>query len=384
MLLLMLCRLPLTAQMQRYSLDFSLSQKDFADTIGIDFERQQVIVPVSIGDKTLHFLLDTGASQATVYDDVELADAKRLGFIESHDAVAASSVVPIVQLPPLTIGRTTFTGMQAIVQHRVVKRRDIDGIVGFDLVCKGLNMKIDVRRRQLILSDRYDCFDLEGGMQLKYTMNYHVPYIEVSPFEGYRERVLFDTGSRNLYAMNRQSFSKGEAKTKGACLSQVEGRSMGRHAIGHGGAEQRSETLFLALQRLQLATFVFSDVHTLTTQGGSHLGAALLDYGTVAFNPRRKRMLFVPYDQATEAVVANKQLEKAIVPIDGKPVVGLVWERGDAYRAGLREGDVITGVDGRAIGSMGDYLRLGPSAGHEHSIAVTDSLGVSKLLKIRW
>lgn len=384
LLFLLLAPAMMRAQMQLYSLDFDVSQKDFADTIAIDYEKQRVVVPVTVGGKSMRFLLDTGASQTTIYDDVELEGAEMGGFIVSHDAVATSRKVPTMKLPPMTIGRTTFTGMQAIVQHRAVKGSSIDGIVGFDLVCKGLHMKIDVRQRQLILSDRYNSFDSEGGVRLKYRLNFHVPYINIEPFSGYSERVLFDTGSRHLYMMNRKSFDQGEAKTRGACLSQVEGRSMGRHAIGHGGTEQRGETLFLALERLQIGTFALNDVHTLSTQGGSHVGAALLQYGTVAFNPERKRMYFVPYDQATAVTVGNRQTEKTIVPIDGRPVVGLVWERGEAYSAGLREGDTIVMVDGRSIGSMADYLRFGPRHGQEYTIVVTDAEGHRKEIRMTW
>ena len=77
-------------------------------------------------------------------------------------------------------------------------------------------MKIDVRDSLLIITDRKRFFKEEQGYALRYSLQRHVPYIKVSPFERYHERVLFDTGSRQLYAMNNQHFDRGEK----ACSKQ--------------------------------------------------------------------------------------------------------------------------------------------------------------------
>ena len=383
-LLALLSVLTCEAQKQHYSLDFIVSRTDFADTIAIEYERGLVFVPVSVGGKQLRFLLDSGASQTTIYDDVTIDGALPDGFIVSHDAVAQTTTVPMMLLPPLTLGKTTFSGMRATVRHRAVKRSGVDGIVGFDIVCKGLNLKIDVRNKQLVLSDRYDFFEQEPGMKLKYRLNFHVPYIEVCPFGKYRERTLFDTGFRQLYSINKASFDRGAAQPRHQADKQVEGRSMGRFAIGHGGAEQRSEVVFLCLDSLCVGGFSFSQLHTLTTQGVSKIGGKLLEYGAVTFNPQHKRMRFQPYDGLSRAVVANKQVEKAIVPQEGLPAIGLVWERSEAYKAGFREGDILLTADGQDIGSFDDYVRFRPLIGHSYRFLVRDRQGVLKEVTAPW
>lgn len=383
-LVALLLSLGCEAQMQRYSLDFIVSRTEFADTIAIEYERGAVYVPVVVGGKQRRFLLDTGASQTTVYDDVEIAGALADGFITSHDAVAKTTSVPILLLPPLSLGETTFSGMHATVRHRVVKRSDIDGILGFDVVCKGLHMKIDVRQRQLIISDRNIFFDLEGGLKLKYRLDLHVPYIDVTPFGRFRDRALFDTGYRHLYSINKQAFDKGFSRLKTVPEGLVEGRSMGRFAIGHSGAEDRSEVVFLCLDSLCVGKFPLRQVHTITTQGISKVGAKLLEYGAVVFNPLRKQMVFQPYDGMTQAVVANRQIEKAIVPHDGLPSIGLVWERSEAYAAGFREGDVLLKADNRDIGSFAEYVRFRPLIGHKYRFMVRDSQGLIKEVVAPW
>lgn len=379
LLLLIACLATLTggrAQLSRYSLDIQLSASDFADTIAVEWQQQQLYVPVEIAGTTYRFLLDTGSGQTVVYSDspfLSLCDGA--GQMIAHDAIGVSDTVRVVSMPPMTIGSVTFAGCQATVQRRAVSGQRFDGILGFDLVCRGLSMKIDVARRRIIWSDRKDFFDDEAGFDVKYRLNYHVPFVSVCPFGKFSEEVLFDTGSRKFYAINKQSFDQGEQTLTTPLGPQVEGRTMGRHAIGNYGAEPRGEVVFLALQRLRLAGFTFTDVHTVTTQGGSHLGAPLLEKGTVTFNPRRRRLRFTPYEGGQECRVANEQLEIAFVSQQGMPAVGLVWEGGEPYRQGFREGDVVTAIDGRPVRSIGQFNAWGFERGRAYRFTLRSPRG---------
>ena len=118
--------------------------------------------------------------------------------------------------------------------------------------------------------------------------------------------------------------------------------------------------------------------------GGSHLGAKVLEYGVVVFNPRKRRVVFQPYDGLRSCRVGNEQLQKAIVNDNGLPVVGLVWERSEAYAAGLREGDTLLKADGTAIGSFGDYLSFKPLRGRIYTFTVRDRRGFMKEVKMKW
>lgn len=367
-----------------YNLNFQLSRRDFVDTIAIEYRDHQVLVPVEMNGKTYRFLLDTGAGHAVVYDDLLFEGCQPVGTIASRDAIGNNDTVQLVALPPLTLGSLTLTGCQATVQHRAVQRRGIDGIFGFDIVCKGLYMKIDVQNSCLILTDRKEIFAKEKGHTVKYKLDYHVPYFTVKPFKGYAERVLFDTGSRHLYSMNKQSFDKGETACMAQNPLQIEGRATGRHAIGLQGTEPLGEVVFLCLDSLCLGKYSFGDLHTITTQGGSHLGARLLEYGAVTFNPHKKRMIFQPFKNENRVMVVNEQLQKAIVNENGRPVVGLVWEKSEPYKAGLREGDIILKADEQPIRSFADYIAFRPLLGHVYHVIVRDRRGFTKEVKMKW
>lgn len=379
-----------TAQQMRYRADFQVSPSVVADTIAIEWTNSQVYVPVTIDGQAYRFLLDTGASQAVAFSDTPMADATPLGSIISHDATGRTATVPVVMLPPVQLGGICLTGLRATVQQRLFRTSsDADGILGFDLVNGGLSMKIDVPARQLILTNR-DRFFPKSSAALKYSLNYHVPYVDIMPFGRQRERVLFDTGSRQLFSMNKQHFDEAcEDETYRAPAFKlydftVEGRSMGRHAIGHHGEEPYGEVAFLQLNNLRLGKTVFSDVHCLTTQGGSHLGASLLNYGSVTFIPRKRQFIFQPDGQLPSPIsVANRQLEIAFgADSQGRPQVSLLWEQGEPWQQGFREGDVIEQIDHQPVATLSQFIGWPFLRGREYIFTVCSADGQRR--ELRW
>ena len=354
-LCLLTTALAATAQLSRYRADVQPSGFHFADTIGIEWEHGRAIVGVSADGRPYRFLLDTGASQGVVFEGSPLAAGPLAGHIVSHDAVGRSAVSPMVMLPPLRIGSMTYHGCCATVQPRSVANSRIDGILGFDLVNSGLGLKIDVPNRRMVITDQRTLFDREPGIRLKYRLNYHVPCITVTPFGRHRERVLVDTGSPSLFVMNKQHLDDAVEKERRFDGLTLEGCSRGSHAMGHLGTEREDEVAFLLLDGLRLGDYTFSGVHSVTTHGGSHIGAALLPFGAMAFSPRRRVFLFQPRVAEQPCVVDNPQTEIAFVDHDGLAIVGLVWEQGVPYRQGFRQGDIVEQIDHRPVMSFAQF-----------------------------
>ncbi len=148
--------------------------------------------------------------------------------------------------------------------------------------------------------------------------------------------------------MNKQRFDKHSYKSK-QVNRQVEGRVKGQLSMGALGTEREDEVVLLHLDRLKWDDFSFCDIHTVTTQGTSRLGTGMLDYGSMIINPHKKQMIFQPYNGEDSVVVANKQIEMAFVPRNGRASVGLIWEESEAYKAGLRQGDVIVAINGKPV-----------------------------------
>lgn len=365
------------AQLGRYKADIRALPQDFCDTVKVEWERDQMYVPVIAGGRTYRFLFDTGAGQAVVFSGTPLADAPRVSSLLSHDAAGNTDTVSVVKLPPLRIGHTTLYECHATIQPRGIGARNIDGILGFDLVNSGLCLKLDMQSQRLIISDRECCFDREeNATYLRYRLSYHVPYVDIIPFGRRPERVLFDTGSRNFFSMNIEHFNDAdEQRHRFDRPYRVEGRAVGQHAIGHGGTEPMGEVVFLRLDSLGLGNCSFRDVHAITTQGGSHLGARLLRYGAVAFCPVHSRLFFQPYEGQTTSV-NNNQLDIAFVAdAMGCPQVGLVWSQGTPYLRGFRQGDVIEQIDGRPVRTLAQFVAWPFERGREYVFTVRSADG---------
>lgn len=370
------------AQVGRYRADFALSRHDFADTIDITWERGQVMVPVSMEGRTYRFLLDTGASQAVVFASSSLSQCQRAGSIVAHDATGRTDTVPVVALPPMTLGGTTLSGCRATVQQAAGPQR-CDGLLGFDLVNGGLTVKIDVPARRLIISDRPHFFCHELGQQLRYRLQYHVPHIDVGIYGRYREQMLFDTGSRQFIGVNKQRFDQWKPRPRDAADVNVEGLCTGRHAMGHYGTEPEGEVAFIEMNNLRLGSYAFAHVHTVTTQGGSHLGAYVLSYGTVSFCPLHRRMTFQPVTDEQPCMVDNPRMEIAFVPTaDGKPQVGIIWQQGTPYKQGFRQGDIIEQIDHRPVMTFRQFVGWGFERGREYTFTLLDRNGYRR--EVRW
>ena len=114
----------------------------------------------------------------------------------------------------------------------------------------------------------------------------------------------------------------------------------------------------MKLPRLKWDTFSFKDVRAMTTQGASRIGASILRYGTVTINGFRRKIFFQPYEGGDSVEVNNKTYTVAYVPgKDGRAMVGLLMKDSPEYRAGLRQGDTIVAIDGKAIATFADFRR---------------------------
>ena len=373
--------LPLAAQMHRYSLGFTVSEQDFADTIDIEFEHHRILVPIEIQGKKYRFMFDTGCTQGVIFDSNPIPYIKEVGNVVSFDISNLRDTVCVVQLPAFRLGKMVVDGYLVTKERGGVVSRGYDGIIGFDLINKGLCCKIDVENKRLILTDRKKFFAQERGYEVKYKLQAFVPYVWVSPFMRHMDRAIFDTGSTQLYSMNRESFQKHVYKSR-QVAAQVEGRAVGQHIIGMNGVERTDTVYFLALERLKWDDFSLRDYHTVTNEGSSYIGTGLLDYGSIIINPFKKRIIFQPNTKTDEMTISNEQPQMMIVPMKGRPVVGLVREESAAYKNGIRRGDAILKIDDRDIPTIAAYMQFPFVKGNTYTFTVQNEQGEIKTVQI--
>lgn len=380
--------------LHRYSLGFTVSNPssltvEFADTISIEFEDNRILLPIEIDGRKYRFIFDTGCTQGAVFDPSPLLgrqgggsplqEVGRVAFLDINDH---RDTVRVVQLPQFRMGHLVVDGYLCTVVHSGPVTRGYDGIIGFDLVNKGLACKIDVENKRLILTDQKKFFAKEEGYEAKYKLHSFVPYVWVSPFMRHMDCALFDTGFPGFYSMNRESFQKHVYKSKHVA-AQVEGRAIGQRTIGAHSVEAADTVYFLALDRLKWGDFSFRDYHCTTQEGSSQIGADILRYGNIIINPFKKRIIFQPRDNSYEVAIANEQHQMSIVPVNGRPTVGLIREESEAYKSGLRRGDVILKINGKDVTSLAAFQQWSFVRGKTYTFTVRDAQGMIKNVQIK-
>lgn len=368
------------AQNYSYGTRFTLSARNFVDSIPIEFIDNQIYIKAYTANREWRFCLDTGSSQGILYTDSKLPRHRLLGKIMSHDANGVANKVDVVEFPDFRIGHLVIHGYAGTLLNSHVAHTDYDAVLGFDLVNKGLTMKLDVAQKVMVLTDIAGFFDNEGGYAVKYRLPRWVPIIQVSPYAGCTDEVRFDTGSRRLYVMSNESRRKFTALYPDFS-TQVEGTSYGRRAIGSFGTERSDEVAFLWLDGLQWGDFAFLDYHTMTTQGHSRIGAEILRYGSVIMNPKRKQLIFQPYGDNESCMVSNSQMDIAFIPDRGRPTVGMIWEGSRHYKSGFRQGDRILSIDGHGIVSFQQFLSYPFIQGHVHEFTVLGIDGIVRTIE---
>ncbi len=372
----------LTAYGQSYSYNtkFTISKKNFVDSIPIEIEDDQIYLRALIRGEEYRFCLDTGSSQGIVYSSSDFPFVRKMGTITSHDANGNSSKIEVVQYPDFQIGSLRIHGYTGSYFPSNVRRRDFDAVIGFDLFNKGLTAKIDAQNQVMVITDNYRYFDDEPGYSNKYRLVRWVPNVKIGIYHYCIDEARFDTGSRHLYEMSSKSW-KQFMTTFPDFNSQVEGVSWGRRTIGTFGAERHGETAFLWLDELQWDFFTFHDYHTTTTQGNSRIGAEILRYGNIIINPKRKELIFQPFNEGTSCYVSNEQMEIAFLPHNGHAMVALIWEESKQYASGLREGDIILTIDDIPIISFQHFLNFPFIESHKHRFKVQGRDGKIRIVE---
>lgn len=368
-------------QTYKYKVNFNVSESDFCDTIPIVVEEGRLILIVEMEGRQRRLLLDTGAGQGVVYRDGSIRGERELGNVVVADGNNRRDTVQVVTMPSFRMGRLVISDYVATLMPRPIGNRRIDGIVGFDLFNKGLSAKIDLQSKTLILTDRRKLFDNESGYEVRYKVYWFVPYVMVSPFIRHTDQVLFDTGSTSLLTMNKESFDRHVYKSQ-QVAAQVEARTEGSHSIGLLGAEQHDEIVLLHMDRLDWGGFAFTDLRAITTQGASRIGTQLLQYGSVVINPWKKRIKFQPFNGTDTVSVGNRVPNVSFVPIGGRPAVGLIWPTCDAYRLGMRQGDVILSIDDKPMRTFEDFVLFHFVKGQQHRYRLRDREGNIKEIAI--
>ena len=351
----------------------SFSMRDFADTIKIKVIDGAVVVPVEIEGRIRHFLFDTGSplglwqGQKEVWMRQLLADSLLFG-----DSNKNRRHKTIYQIPTMKMGNLQIENYPLIVEDAM---KDylcgrFDGVLGFNLVGKGLSFKLDTKDSLLIVTDRKKFFSKEekGQPSAKYrTKQAYRPLVIVDTPLGFIETV-FDTGALNGWFDLPQDylgqwFKKSTKKRKVLDDLTLQTDTTIKASAGLYGLS--TDTLvgrLLHFPTIEIGELPVNDLYVTTAYKTMRIGSALLKHASLIIDAPRKRFVFLPHNNQEIRVGNSEAGSISFIPSESGDTLGVlkavVRKGSTAYLKGIRTGDYLIEVNGISIKDICTYMLM--------------------------
>ena len=351
------------------------SKRDFADTIKIKVMDGAVVVPVEIEGRTRNLLFDTGSPLGLWIGQKEdwmrqmTADSLTFGDINREFRKQT-----IYQIPAMWLGSLLIENYPTIVESAVgmVSCNRFDGVLGFNLVGKGLSFKLDTKDSLLIVTDRKKFFaEEEKGLptakfRMKRTPAFR-PLIYVDTPIGWVETV-FDTGALNEWLALPQEqldywLAKSPKKQKILDDLTIQTDTTINSSVGlYGLSADTIVGRFLHLPQIRIDQLPVNDLYITTAHRTSRVGSAVLKHASLIIDAPRKQFVFVPHDQQDITVGNSEAGSVTFIPTEAGDALGVlkaVVRKGSAaYQKGVRTGDYLMGVNGTPITDACTYMLM--------------------------
>ena len=375
----------------------SFSKRDFADTIKIKVIEGAVVVPVEIEGRIRHFLFDTGSplglwqGQKEAWMRQFMADSLLFG-----DSNKNRRHKTIYQIPTMKMGNLQIENYPLIVEDAM---KDylcgrFDGVLGFNLVGKGLSFKLDTKDSLLIVTDRKKFFSAEekGQPTAKYRMKRaYCPLVYVdSPF-GWIEMV-FDTGALNTWlALSQEDldrwFQKNPKKRKLLDDLTLQTDTTINTSVGLYGLS--TDTLvgrLLHFTKIKIDKLPVNDLYITTAHPTMRVGSAVLKHASLIIDAPKKQFVFMPHN-GQDITVGNSETGSAsFIPSEAGDTLGVlkaVIRKGSiAYKKGIRTGDYLIEVNGISIKDICTYMLM-ERKDEEALFKFRSPKGIDKIVRLK-
>ena len=351
----------------------SFSKRDFVDTIKIKVIDGAVVVPVEIEGRIRHFLFDTGSPLGLWQGPKDvcmrqlMADSLLFG-----DSNKNRRHKTIYQIPTMKMGNLKIENYPMIVEDGM---KDylcgrFDGVLGFNMVSKGLSFKLDTKDSLLIVTDRKQFFSEEekGQPCAKYrTKQAYRPLVIVDTPLGFIETV-FDTGALNGWLDLPQDyldrwFRKSPKKRKILDNLTLQTDTTIKASAGiYGLSTDTIVGRFLHFQTIKIGELPINDLYATTAFRTMRIGSALLKHASLIIDAPRKRFVFLPHNQQGIRVVNSEAGSISLIPSEPGDTLGVlkavVRKGSTAYQKGIRTGDYLREVNGIPINDLCTFMLM--------------------------
>ena len=375
----------------------SFSKKDFADTIKIKMIDGAVIVPVEIEGQTRNLLFDTGSPLGLWHGHKEAwmrqftTDSLTFGDINKR-----SRNQIIYQFPTIKMGNLQIENYPMIVEDAMSEFtcNRFDGVIGFNLVGKGLSFKLDTKDSLLIVTDRKKFFAEEekGQPTAKYKMKRaYRPLVYVdSPF-GWIETV-FDTGALNRWFDLPQELldrwlQKSPKKRKLLDDMTIQTDTTINTSIGiYGFSTDTIIGRFLHFPTIKIDKLPVNSLYITTAHPTMRVGSAVLKHVSLIIDAPRKLFVFLPHTRQDITVGNSEAGSVSFIPSEAGDTLGtlkaVIRKGSTAYQKGIRTGDYLIEVNGISIKDICTYMLM-ERKDEEALFKFRSPKGIDKIVRLK-
>ena len=338
---------------------YDIVDKNFVDTIPIEFTQNTIYLTVYINDNPHRFILDTGSDGCGLHSNSIAGRYKVIGQTNVADVNNTKGKLDVVSIPSIFLDGLEMRDCPAIVlSEQPYSHLGIEGCIGNNIL-KNKMCKIDVRHKRMILTDDIHYFDADIGYSIPFkTYLGYCPYFTIYPADGLEETAYFDTGNTSFYAMTNRTYRF--MRDKGFKIDIIDS-GYGKTTLGALGNENDNLSLRLRLKDFKLGELSIKNVETeLFQDANSSIGSDLLNYGTLIMDYINHRLVFTPYSEPV--VVETDHYPFSLVTENGVVKIGRVWQNSSLYKQGLRSGFIVKKVNGLSAESASFIISLIRSA----------------------
>ena len=190
------------------SAKLALKSSNFVDTVKIEVQNGKIILPVSINNNAYRFFLDTGARGFIYRNGRVPVGVSQSGKYNTKDINGEVSELQKSTPTDIVIDKIKIADYEFIYMNGTGFDCFSDGIIGFDLIKAGVNVKIDLGKKWIILTDRKDFFRHEPGEKIDYKLVNDRPYVSYAIGHGIALNAMFDTGNAGFLGFEKKQYEK--------------------------------------------------------------------------------------------------------------------------------------------------------------------------------
>ena len=331
--------------------DFELAAGKTATTVPFELLNNHIYLNVKLdGQGPFHLLCDTGGANIVTPEVAAKLGLKPEGTLQGRGVGEKSEDVGLTKIGKLEIGDATINdqlfAVFPLASLAKVEGVACDGLVGYE-VFKRFVVKVDYEQQELTLT-LPSAFTYSGsGVIVPFKFNNHIPQVD-GEIDGIPGRMDIDTGSRASIDILAPFAEKHDLKARYAPPFEA--------TTGYGvGGPARS--LVTRASVLKLGEVEVKNIVTeLTTQKegaftdpyvAGNVGGGVLKRFNIIFDYGKQQLVFERNANDTQPDVYDRSGMWINLGGDGFEVMDVV-AGGPAAQAGLKVGDTLVAIDGRA------------------------------------